>query len=133
MSISVTVEPAHPRLFSMPFTLLEIAFLSALVTWPVSMYSLAMRARGILGHWPKYGAPDPKSLASLQGHWALTWWTLLAFAISLIAMPIAFLIERFILKRPPSRLLLLSYAAFAALGLFVWFVDPAGITEWFLD
>ena len=96
--------------------------------------SFPIRARIVLGHWPSYNYPDPKTLG-FDIHHGIVYLTLFSFFYSFLVFPLVCLIHWHRLGDPetPHWLGVIGFLITFCVGLFLFQADPWGFGEWFAD
>ena len=126
MRIPSIFFPAHRN----PFVL---GVAGGWVTWVLLFYSLVVRQRLRLGHWPYFGDPQTMGQPRFPIHDALvgcTLWTVLALAVlwSVLVVIQALLTRSLRLWHALAALLI----AWTPLAIGV-VAAPGGVLEWFFD
>jgi hypothetical protein len=108
------------------------------VLWPLSLWATWIAARLELGHWPRGGVDDPKSLGVLVNIFAFLAELLSSYGLTLPLAMVLYLIWCSAAEDDPGkrrRLLVVSGAGFALTlasgGIIAW--DPHDICGWLLD
>ena len=97
-------------------------------------YSLVLRARVVLGHWPSYGGdPDPTAIGSI--HHLVVFYSTLA---AILSIPLFLPVAAVAWFRRPKMGWQIGVAFLLCVGVLVGSaylhrLDPWGITEWFAD
>jgi hypothetical protein len=85
----------------------------------------------VLGHWPQYNHPDPKTLGFTLHHGVVT--------LGMMGLPVACVLGLALgmvilarTRRAPIGLLLASLGT-PLLVMAVLRIDPLGLADWFLD
>jgi hypothetical protein len=102
---------------------------------PIALYTFVLRARFVLGYFPKPNQPDPKIdilQNTLKCHYAMVWLILAMSVCSVIMCILLSLYKVYGCSREIEKKL--TALSFIWILFFVWiFIDPGKFVQWFLD
>lgn len=116
--------------------LVKISFFGATIVpglWFPLFYSYVLRAKEILGEWPKPYQPDPKSL-DLSVHYTMLymWFPLVGLSLIIMVLLLPHVRNMIELGAPVKKcysIYLISFILLSVIGV----LDPGNFIEWFFD
>ena len=100
--------------------------------WVMGVVSLAARARAYLGYWPSPSHPDPKSLP-FEFHYEALWGLFDCLKWSILFAFAYYFLNRLILKRSSSRVLLQVYLVGWGVIIGMILIPRINFAVWFFD